>query len=238
MAVCYFCEREGNEDEHVPPRCFFPEQKDLPPGIDLRKSLITVPACADHNSKKSSDDEYLLYVFVINLPVNTIAQNHFSTKLVRAIQRNPSLIKKFTAIQQPVVTEDTKTGEVQHTIAVRIDQDRFDRTLGLMARALYFHHFKQRWTGTVSIRPDFLLSLSDSKAREHNALVEKMAKAADDLFINAATYGENPEVFKYQFANGGAQCHKLARLYFYEGCKVTVLYGPIYRIETSKNKTS
>ena len=58
MATCYMCDEESTSSEHVPPKCLFPEQKDLPEGVDLRKSLITVPSCDLHNSKKSNDDEY------------------------------------------------------------------------------------------------------------------------------------------------------------------------------------
>ena len=45
MNTCYMCEKESTSSEHVPPKCLFPEKKDLPDGVDLRKSLITVPSC-------------------------------------------------------------------------------------------------------------------------------------------------------------------------------------------------
>ena len=60
-ATCYMCTSAATSVEHVPPRCLFPEQKDLPIGVDLRKQLITVPSCDIHNSRKSKDDEYLFY---------------------------------------------------------------------------------------------------------------------------------------------------------------------------------
>lgn len=54
---CYMCEKPASTVEHVPPKCIFPEQKDSLGGQDLRKQLITVPACDVHNTKKSRDDE-------------------------------------------------------------------------------------------------------------------------------------------------------------------------------------
>ena len=96
--TCYMCEKLETGVEHVPPRCLFPKQKDLPAGVDLRKQLITVPACDEHNTCKSQDDEYLLYLLVINLPANETAKNQFFTKIMRSIQLNPGLIKRFTQI--------------------------------------------------------------------------------------------------------------------------------------------
>lgn len=63
---CYMCEATATSVEHVPPRCLFPEQKDLPSGVNLRKQLITVPSCEAHNTSKSKDDEYLLYALLMN----------------------------------------------------------------------------------------------------------------------------------------------------------------------------
>lgn len=55
MSKCYMCDQTAVGDEHVPPRCLFPKAKDLPNGVDLRKDLITVLSCADHNSEKSRE---------------------------------------------------------------------------------------------------------------------------------------------------------------------------------------
>ena len=62
MAKCYMCDNLATTIEHAPPKCIFPEKKDLPAGMDLRKELITVPSCEEHNTAKSTDDEYLLNI--------------------------------------------------------------------------------------------------------------------------------------------------------------------------------
>lgn len=53
--TCYMCDLSATSVEHVPPKCMFPEFKDAK--VDLRRKLITVPSCDDHNAKKSRDDE-------------------------------------------------------------------------------------------------------------------------------------------------------------------------------------
>lgn len=58
-AQCYMCVSPATSREHVPPLCLFPESKDVG-GKDYRRNLITVPSCDEHNSKKESDDEFLM----------------------------------------------------------------------------------------------------------------------------------------------------------------------------------
>lgn len=210
----------------MPPRCLFPEKKDLPEGVDLRKQLITVPACDEHNTSKSHDDEYLLYLLVINLPANQTAKNQFLTKVLRSIERNPGLIKKIMATPHPVIAVDKETGQEHHTVAINVDDARLDSALDHIARALYFHHFKAQWIGSVRTQPDFLLASFDpEKGQERNNLSEYMLEAADQLFADKAFHGANPDVFKYQVLEGNENVHVLMRLHFYNGCRVSVFFG-------------
>jgi hypothetical protein len=63
---CYMCDQPGTSREHVPPKCFFPEKKDLPPDVDFRVNLITVASRDEHNLRMSGDDQYVLLVIVGN----------------------------------------------------------------------------------------------------------------------------------------------------------------------------
>jgi hypothetical protein len=225
MASCYMCNRQSASVEHVPPRCLFPEQKDLPAGVDLRKQLITVPACDLHNTAKSKDDEYLLYVLVMNLPANTIAKNHFLTKLMRAVNRNPGLMRGIVSTPTSVIAVDEISGEEHHTVAVRVDDKRVDSALEHMARALYFHHFQKKWFGRVKTQAEFfLVSLDPQDARELNEPGERIAATADQIFAGAEYFGENPDVFKYQMVGGNERIPHLMRLHFYDGGRVTVFF--------------
>lgn len=143
--ICYMCDERGTTTEHVPPQCLFPEDKDLPSGVHLRRNLITVPSCAEHNSKKCKDDEYLMYTLVMNLPTNGTAFQQFSTKVTRAMGRNPSLIRRLLGKITHLIVEDTKTGAWFRTIGYEIDADRFYGVLEKVARGLYFHHYKRQW---------------------------------------------------------------------------------------------
>lgn len=218
------CDATPTSVEHVPPRCLFPELKDLPNGADLRKQLITVPSCDVHNTSKSKDDEYLLYALSMNIPNNTTASNHFSTKILRAIQHSPSVIKRFTEKQIPVKVEDTQTGKIHETLALQVDRQRLENALEMIGRALYFHHFNRSSKGSVSAYPNFLLALTESNSRELNEPVEKMAALAEEFFLNEQRYGENQDVFSYQVAAGQSPVETIMLLRFYEGSRVTLLF--------------
>ena len=218
------CDAAATSVEHVPPRCLFPEQKDLSSGVDLRKQLITVPSCDVHNSSKSKDDEYLLYALSMNIPNNQTASDHFSSKILRAIQRNPSVIKKFTEKQIPVKVEDTQTGEIHETLALQVDRQRLENALIMIGRALYFHHFKTRWKAGVSAYPNFLIALTEPNARELNEPVEKMAALAEEFFLDLPRHGENQDVFSFQVAAGQSPVETIMLLRFYEGSRVTLLF--------------
>src|SRR3990170_1431695 len=108
IRTCYACSELAVTREHVPPRSFFPAKDDLPSGIDLRKNLISVPSCQLHNTSKSKDDEYLLFVIVSNYETNPVAQHHFSTKLLQAIRRRPSVAALFVN-GQPIKVDGQDT---------------------------------------------------------------------------------------------------------------------------------
>ncbi len=219
------CDERAAGREHVPPLCLFPEKKDLPKGADLRKQLITVPACDEHNMAKSKDDENLLYLLVISISSGEVAKNHFFKKIMRAINRKPALCNDLLKIQQPVVAVDEKSGEAHNTAAVTVDDARLDSVQEHTSRAIYFHHFEDKWQGEVKIQVDFLLtSLAPLKGEEINQQASELVKAADSIFCGQPFHGENKEVFKYQVVADGDSACKVIRLHFYEGSKVTAFF--------------
>ncbi len=85
--ICYKCGKPATSREHVPPKCFFPEKKDV--GHDgFRKNLITVPSCDEHNYQKSDDDEFLLASVAAVLNNNSVGFNHNQSKVKRAMQKS------------------------------------------------------------------------------------------------------------------------------------------------------
>jgi len=221
---CYMCKEPKTSVEHVPPRCLFPKKKDLSEGIDLRKQLITVPSCDLHNSQKSKDDEYLLYTLLLNIPNNQTAENYFFKKALRAIERNPSLIQGITRINMPVTAVDNETGETHRTVAVQIDEHRLHTSLQSIGYALYYHHFGKPWPGAVNAYPHFLMHLTESNARDLNAPNERMQQCTEMLMEGRDCYGENPDVFCYQVAEGNESVNLIMYLKIYEGSKVTLMF--------------
>lgn len=107
--TCYMCSSPATSNEHAPPKCIFPEKKDLPSGEDLRKNLIKVPACEVHNTVRSKDDEYLLYALPPSLGSNPTGSDLFLNKVQRAIKRRPALASSLLKNAKPVLVHDIMT---------------------------------------------------------------------------------------------------------------------------------
>lgn len=86
------CQDLATSREHVPPRCLFPESKDVATGKDYRQKLLTVPSCDQHNSHKSNDDQFLLLILLLHFKNNEVGRNHFAGKLIRTLERRTSLL--------------------------------------------------------------------------------------------------------------------------------------------------
>ena len=192
-------------------------------GIDLRKQLLTVPACNEHNSKKSQDDEYLLYSLVMLINSNKVARNQYSSKIKRAIKRNPSLLKKFTDTASPIKMQNSQTGAISNTCAFHFEEDRFNGIIDRLGRALYYKHFNEKWYNHIKYQAEYLFATIDpKKTDELNKPILEISEQADVWFSNSKYYGENPEVFKYQAVEHNQL--KMMRLHFYEGCKLLLIF--------------
>ena len=120
IPTCYMCDAEAMGKEHVPPKCLFPEEKDMP-GTHFRENPIKVPSCDAHNSAKSEDDEYLLFVLSSHFGNNTVAANQIVTKILRALRRRPHLKSIYTK-----TTKDVLLGGVK-TMAFQFERRRIER---------------------------------------------------------------------------------------------------------------
>lgn len=195
MSKCYMCDNDSTSDEHAPPKCLFPEQKDLPDGIDLRKDLITVRSCDEHNIAKSKDDEYLLNVLSISITNNQTGINQFLTKVRRAFLRNPAIIKGITQTNTPVTVKNSKNNTVENTVAAQIDRNRIELSLDKTARALYYYETKETFVGDIQIIPGFLLDMNDIELNQDSAT---LIKSIEGLTDNLDLKGKNPEAFSYK----------------------------------------
>lgn len=222
--TCYMCSAPKTSVEHVPPRGLFPKAKDLPPGTDLRKQLITVPACDVHNTEKSRDDEYLMYALVLGIQNNATALGQVKTKITRALTTNPGVARLITQHQQQVRVEDTTIGKIDETLALRVDATRVRQALDHIGRALHFHHFNSKWTGSIQVIHLFLLDLDGDAPQTFNTNLESMGRAVEELLSGEPAHGANPEVFTYKAVQPGPDIAAVMLLTFYEGSKVVLLF--------------
>lgn len=190
---CYFCGSRATSTEHVPPRCLFPERKDFPEK-DLRKNLITVPSCDEHNSRKSRDDEFLMACLAPVVGNNSTAYRHAATKVARARTRNPHLIGD--TIREARDFDLRVSDGVSFPVLVgKPDMPRLCRTLQAVARGLYRHARGVRFVGKVVVIPSFVDFMPGSTISVIQVLSQRMIESERRGW---EAHGDNPEVFSYQ----------------------------------------
>lgn len=208
---CFACEKPATGVDHVPPRCFFPKQKDLPPGTSsVRRNLITVPACDEHNGRYSKDDEVASYVVLLSYKANRMAQEQFLTKGLRAITGRKGLVDSvFKSIEVIQLPDGRKIPTLQ------FDVRRVNRVMDRISRGLFFRDFGHRWACKLRMLADGPL-MPDLSPSPHRQLIRRVEPA----FAYAPRKGESPAVFWYQSVAGvGGDYAHLIRMCFYGGVK-------------------
>jgi hypothetical protein len=216
---CYYCNRLGTTDEHVPPRCLFPEEKDF--GIDYRKNLITVRSCDEHNSKKSGSDENLRQILVASPFNNAIGLGLVSGKWARAFKRNAKYLAQFTAGGKPISYQLTESSKFQEGLMVKANLDDLDESLRKICAALFYYETGTKLIGNTALFTGFTAYLSEAIQRESEHAIETIR----NYFSETPRKGENPEVFYYHFecSEGTA----IFYLVFYEYNEVVVRFNRI-----------
>jgi len=217
------CDDLAVSKEHVPPKCLFPEAKDVEGDTDFRNSLITVPSCDKHNSQKSGDDAFLMYLLVSEIKANEVATSIMFKKLKRATKRNPSLFKKIFAGAEEVTinSEDSFVDSFE----VPVDKSRIDSCFDHIARGLFYHETKLSWFKKIIAIPDFIFHTEGQNAQRNDQQHLELSVIAKAALASIPNTGENKEVFSYKFF----MCKKdpfeaIAQLEFYKNCVVTLLY--------------
>jgi hypothetical protein len=209
------CEAAPTSVEHVPPRCFFPERKDLPAGVDYRKGLITVPSCDAHNSDKSKDDVYLLAVIAAYYGNNQPSKDHYQAKILRAL-------KKSTGFAHCVLTGREKVvlgSEV--TTAIRVDTKRFLQGLVHITHGLYVHTYGTKCPHPVQVHTPALYG-EDKRPRQD---VKYLIDLVRPVFAAVLLHGDNPAIFQYQVAQLPGET-TVFKLLFYQGVEVLAISSP------------
>lgn len=223
--TCFACDSPDTTREHVPPACLFPESKDTQGGQNLRRNLITVPACVDHNLVKSCDDTYFLWVLSTNLSANSVARQQVATKLKRTNERRPALGKAILRATKDVTVIDSASGIEHDAAEVPLDGGRFQKVLDLIGLGLYRHHFGKRWVGGFRVHPDFIGPTDSRQTFNIDTYRFFLFHVAEKRFHSEMKYGENPDVFCYQVHEPKDKNICLMRLVFYGGCTAMAFFS-------------
>jgi len=213
VETCYMCDKPCTSREHVPPRCFFPAQKDLPEGIDHRKKLMRVPSCNEHNLCTSKDDEYLLVIIAAHYQNNQAAYSHYMTKIIRTFKHSGGLRQRFFESCFPATLNGKPTA------AIVSETDRVLSELNKIARGIHYYHLKQKWL----IPNLWIFSPSRLRSAEsfYDQLSLKICSEAEKQIKNKPQHGNNPDIFYFQVYQDDPLT--MFKMVFYGGFEVFVL---------------
>lgn len=215
------CDKEETSREHVPPKCLFPEQKDVGHS-EYRKNLITVPSCDLHNSHKSKDDEFLMVSIAGIVSNNSIGYEHYTGKVGRALKRTSfKLLSKMFSSHKPVKIK-IKDNKFLNVIVGTPDIDRLRNCFEHIAYGVYHHHFGKRFIGEIKIIPGFLVSPDKNQENFKKFVRHKFSLELE----GKERMGENPGVFYYQFTDIDENGLWWLKMCFYKGVDVYASFKP------------
>lgn len=229
--ICYWCGRLATSREHVPPKCLFPENKDVKEIYDqsFRNNLITVPSCDEHNMEKSHDDEYLMACLSGRVGNNGIAYIHNATKVRRARDRNPNIIK---VEKDDILKINGKEFPIQWII---VDNNRLMYSFEAIARGLYFYETKRNFNGYCKIVSEIFIHPDSKEWSAFNVRATEMIGKEQPNW-GTEVKGDNSDIFNYQFSPiDGFGCQTLA-LTFYKATRVYVILSSMTQDEIEKVK--
>lgn len=208
--TCYMCDAIATSREHVPPVCFFPEQKDIK--RDLRKNLITVPSCVTHNSEKSDDDAILCAIVLMIADKSGVAHHLFCDKFLKAVRRKPHVYRQCFTDRGWV--NDMQAG------AFQIDRERFRICMDRMTRAIFRYEYGWSWPERILMEtPKLFTGIIDGRVLvDHNRMT---ALAGIKILMSVLPEkGCNPEVFFYRSLFDESQQIFALEVCFYESVDV------------------
>jgi hypothetical protein len=174
---------------------------------------------------KAGDDEYLLYCLSTSITSNAIALAQVKTKLMRAVARRPALTNSLLDGSEDCRVIDSATEVVHEAAQMNLDGARFQRSLELIARGIYYHNYGTRWDGSLRVHADFIDFPDEPNATEVDEARLVLASCADQLFKTEPRHGANPEVFWYQVHEPPEALRCLIRLGFYGGSRAVAFFG-------------
>lgn len=223
---CYYCNNTKTSKEHVPAKIFFPDEKYSRTGVNQRNELITVPSCDVHNTEKGHLDEYLFIVITMNIMANSDGVHMGLTKMMKMVERHKRVARELLGSATPLLMKNISTGEVSHSAGINTNPIKLQSCFDHISRAIYFHHFKNRFNGNTKFHAEFLVFLDEDSISKNNQL-QKVRDFTKQTFGTIEKFGKNPEIFYYQIIDSNTNEEVLIHLCFYEQAKVSVLMTSI-----------
>jgi hypothetical protein len=127
-AHCAYCGAPKVSDDHVPPRNLFSVDK---------TNLLTVPACHEHNGKRSELDEKFRNYVMSRVGGETPATQLLFGSMVRGITRNKKLHRWNPDLSR---------------FEAKIESDAFKPMIEWITRGLYWHVYKERLPLDIQMR--------------------------------------------------------------------------------------
>jgi len=206
IGECYRCGEEATSREHVPAKCFFPNDN------TFKMNLITVNSCSTHNEDTSLDDEYIRNIIVMKLGNNSLAFKIFEEKVIKSFEESLGLFKSTTGKSKEVQTVEGLSK------AFEIDRQRFDDTMKKIVYGLYYKEYGFPWESDLIIMTQDLVT-EEMSSDQFGDLLE----FAESNIPKIKSKGENPEIFNYNiYENTSDVKNPIVRLKFYEGFRVWV----------------
>lgn len=216
------CESPATSREHVPPRCIFPESKDMG-GESYRQNLITVPSCDLHNMAKSRDDEFLMVSLAGIIGNNSIGYRHKFGKVNKAVRRSSNrLLEEVLVEKKRLFTVEVEPNKFINVIWGTPDAARLHSCIEHVGRGLHLHHFGTCFRGEVRVYLGYLHPESQN-AKSFNMFVKRKFEIEID---GKPRFGENPEVFFYQVTDVDRIGLYAMRLCFYGGLNIYTAFMP------------
>lgn len=215
------CGAPPTSREHVPPKCLFPESKDVN-GQQFRNNLITVPSCDIHNSKKSKDDEFLMVSTAGILGNNSVGYQHKFGKVDRAIRRSSNRLLEKVFIKKQHYRVKTQNNNFIEVIWGTPDYKRLLSCYEHIAYGIYHHHYGKRFIGELKIMPGYFHK-EDSNAHNFNQFIRDKTELE---LKGVPKYGSNNEVFYYQFTEKDQVGLFLLKICLYGGIDTYISFIP------------
>lgn len=204
--TCYMCSDIADTKEHVPPKCFFPQDSNS----TFRKNLIKVPSCKVHNNDTSDTDEVvntLLYLAAdksSNKALIVKGQKILDFHSKNGERKIANILKIITHNLKIIKLEERFSNKSGQTFVFDYSplQEKVRSTFEKISCGIYYHktgkklYAKHNVLEIIGINSDYVENMVNIK------LKQDMVNNFRNLGIDFE--GENPEVFKYRFFNNGS----------------------------------